>query len=322
MPDHFHIRPYQPSDEHALLTVWNTAMWADPIDALTWRTTFLLDPSFDEDACLLAEIGDDVVGFVFGLTPHHTGPSPNPHGDGWIIGIGVLPDYRRQGIGTALVRALQQQWHTQDVGTIHIGPWVPTYLTPGIDVAAYADAIAFFNALGGREGGRPVSMKANLTNYMVQPDIAPQRDTSASEGIIFRDATGKDILPLLAFMDAHFPHWTDYARESLRMVASGMSTTATVHVVEDSGEIIGYAQSVNERFGPFGVNEAYRGRGIGGVLLSRTLVAMRQRGFHTAWFLWTSDRTARLYNKHGFEEVRRFAMMDLPATIHSQGDTR
>jgi hypothetical protein len=40
------------------------------------------------------------------------------------------------------------------------------------------------------------------------------------------------------------------------------------------------------------------------------LLTMRSRGFHCAWLLWTSDRTAKLYGQHGFEQVRRFVMMD------------
>ena len=54
------------------------------------------------------------------------------------------------------------------------------------------------------------------------------------------------------------------------------------------------------------------GRGIGAVLLTCTLQAMRARGYHCAWFLWTDDRAAKLYRQHGFEEARRFALMRIP----------
>jgi GNAT superfamily N-acetyltransferase len=89
-------------------------------------------------------------------------------------------------------------------------------------------------------------------------------------------------------------------------------------VAEQGGQIIGYAQSRNERFGPFGVNEEFRGQGIGAVLLSNVLLSMRSKGFHCAWFLWTSDRAAKLYREHGFDEVRRFALMS--KTIKATGD--
>ena len=66
-----------------------------------------------------------------------------------------------------------------------------------------------------------------------------------------------------------------------------------------------------ERFGPFGVNEALRGRGIGRVLLAAMLSEMLKKGFHVAWFMSTSDAAARLYALCGFHETRRYATLRL-----------
>ena len=54
---------------------------------------------------------------------------------------------------------------------------------------------------------------------------------------------------------------------------------------------------------------ALRGQGIGRVLLLRCLAEMRAKGFHCAWFLWTGQNAARLYERVGFHTVRRFAVM-------------
>jgi mycothiol synthase len=305
----YKVRPYTAGDEAGLLAAWNRAMWADPLDAFRWRSTYLLDPNFTPDECLVAEETDagEIVGFALGFTDKR-GDSP----DAWIVGFGVVPEHRRTGIGTALLERLKETWRKKDVPTIHVGPYIPSYLTPGVDVSAYADGIAFLKTAGAVEGGRPVSMKANLTNYRVRESVAPLREKLASEGIAFRSATPEDILPLLRFMEEHFAHWVPDARRALQGIVQGDAATTTLHVATDHGEIIGYAQTERERFGPFGVNDAYRGRGIGGVLLSRTLAGMRAQGYHSAWFLWTSDRTAKLYGEHGCEEVRRFQMMDIP----------
>lgn len=309
MDDRYRVRPYAAADEAGLLAAWNSAMWADPLDAFRWRSTYLLDPNFTPDECLVAEdsTSDEIVGFVLGFADG-SGASP----DAWIVGFGVLPEHRRKGIGRALLEQLKATWRAKGVSTIHVGPYIPSYLTPGVDVGAYADGIAFLRAVGAVEGGRPVSMKANLTNYRVRDTVAPLSRTLAAEGIDFRAATADDLLPLLSFMQEHFPHWVPDARRALQGIVRGDAATTTLHLARDNGEIIGYAQTDRERFGPFGVNEAYRGRGIGAVLLSRTLVSMRAQGYHSAWFLWTSDRTAKLYGEHGFEEVRRFQMMDIP----------
>lgn len=316
MESSYRIRPYEASDEAGLLAAWNAAMWADPLNLTRWRSTYLLDPNFSMESCLVADDTErgEIAGFVLGFTKAE---SPK---DAWIVGFGVIPEHRRKGLGTAMLSRLMDCWGRKGVTTIHVGPYIPSYLIPGVDVNVYADALPFLASLGAREGARPVSMKASLTNYRVRNNIAPLTEQLGLEGVVIRAATGEDILPLLAFMREHFPHWVPDARRVLGAIVNGDVANSTLHVATDKGEIIGYAQTTAERFGPFGVNEAYRGRGIGAVLLSRTLVAMRAQGFHSAWFLWTSDRTAKLYGEHGFEEVRRFAMVDIP--LHSGNRVR
>jgi GNAT superfamily N-acetyltransferase len=204
------------------------------------------------------------------------------------------------------------------VGRIHYGPYVPTYLAPGVDEAAYPEAISFLAAMGAEVQSRPLSMKASLTGYRPGPEVVDIARKLEGDGIRVRPVEPADILPLLDFIDAHFPHWRGDAGGVLRDLVDGDARMVTMHLAEEAGTIVGYAQSRAERFGPFGVNEAYRGRGIGAVLLSRTLLAMRTRGYHCAWFMWTSDRAAKLYRQHGFEEVRRFSLMT--STIRPEGD--
>jgi GNAT superfamily N-acetyltransferase len=303
------IRPYTANDEAGLLSAWNEVMWTDPLNEFRWRSTYLLDPNFSPESCLVAV--DPVSGAIIGYVLGFADTRGDSH-DAWIVGFGVRAVHRRKGIGTALLTTLKERFRTNGVTKIHVGPYIPSYLTPGVDIAAYADALPFLASLGAVEGARPVSMKASLTNYVVRPSVGPLTDTLGSAGIEVREATGANILPLLAFMEEHFAHWVPDARRALGAIVRGEADTATLHVATDNGKIIGYAQTQSERFGPFGVNEAYRGRGIGAVLLSRALMAMRSQGYHSAWFLWTSDRTAKLYGEHGFEEVRRFAMVDMP----------
>jgi GNAT superfamily N-acetyltransferase len=301
------IRPYRSGDEASLLACWNAAVWADPIDALTWRGSYLLDPNFAPETCPVAvDAAGEIVGFVLGYADRSPG---GPGGDAWVVAFGVREDRRCEGIGTSLMTAFEGAARAAGARQVLYGPYIPSYLTPGIDVDAYAGAVAFLTAIGAEEGLRPLSMKANLTNYRAEASVAAHETALAGEGIAVRRAEAADILPLLAFLEAHFQHWKPDAIGVMRDLFGGDPRGVTLHVAEDGGEIVGYAQTRAERFGPFGVNEAYRGRGVGGVLLSRALRAMRAQGYHSAWFLWTSDRTAKLYRQHGFEEVRRFVMM-------------
>jgi GNAT superfamily N-acetyltransferase len=53
-----------------------------------------------------------------------------------------------------------------------------------------------------------------------------------------------------------------------------------------------------------------RGKGVGQVLMYKTLKAQKEAGYRAAWFLWSDDKTAaRIYSGAGFKEVRRFALL-------------
>ena len=87
----------------------------------------------------------------------------------------------------------------------------------------------------------------------------------------------------------------------------------------NGSEVVGYCQYWNgegydwyttgAHFGPFGVREDFRGRGIGTVLLYRALLEMRKNGIHNAFVLWTDERASRLYSRFGFKVTRRFRVM-------------
>jgi GNAT superfamily N-acetyltransferase len=225
------------------------------------------------------------------------------------VGLGVVSSWRRHGIGRSLVDHVAAFWAAQGITRIVVGPYVPAYVTPGVDEGAYPDAVTFLEELGFRTDSRPLSMRVLLTGYRPHGDAARLRQDLTAARVHIRPVLPADIVPLLEFLDRHFPHWRADATGVLQVIAGGDPAAVTMHVATERDEIVGFAQSRGERFGPFGVSEACRGRGVGAVLLSTTLTAMRAQGFHCAWFLWTTDRAARLYEKHGFAEVRRFAIM-------------
>lgn len=295
------IRPYRATDEPGLLACWNTTLWADPIDARTWRSRFLLDPRFEPETCLVADVNDDVVGFCFGMQPAGTTEAA-------IVAFGVLPEVRRQGIGTALLQRVLEVWREGGTERVAIGPYVPTYIAPGVDEAAYPEALAFLGKQGFGVASRPISMRTTLMGYRTTETLADTTRALAETGCLVRPADPTDILPLRTFLREHFPEWQAEANDVVADLFVGDSGRCTLQVAERNGAIVGFAQSRAERFGPFGVDESLRGQGIGAILLDHTLLAMRGRGYHVAWFLWTDERAARLYRQFGFQEVRRFSL--------------
>ena len=89
------VRPYEPTDEAALIRVWNLVLHADPIDAIWWRRRVLLDPNFVPDGCLVVEGQGEVRGFLLSLTRQVPlfGEGLQPE-QGWVTAFGIEPDWK------------------------------------------------------------------------------------------------------------------------------------------------------------------------------------------------------------------------------------
>lgn len=304
------IRGYDAADEPGLIAVWNASMDADPISPAVFRQKVLLDPNFDSAGCLIAEVDGRVRGFLLSLTRRvpffNEGLQPE---EAWITAFGVDPGYRRRGIGAQLLESALEQLMHHGRKVVTISPYVPNYFIPGVDVAAYAGAVEFLLHHGFEVTSRPLSMRAELTGFRIPQPITETALKLAGEGLEVRTAEPSDIVGVLDFVSEHFS-W-DWYREAAGIMAelfAGDPRQVNLMVARQAGEVVGYAQHRAERFGPFGVKPSVRSRGIGRVLLAQTLVEMLKRGYHAAWFLWSSDHAARLYAQCGFHEVRRFAV--------------
>ncbi|HKI32673.1 MAG TPA: GNAT family acetyltransferase [Gemmataceae bacterium] len=90
------IRPYQDSDERAVIALWNevlpdSAPHNDPATAIRKKLAVERDLFFVAD-------DDGVVGTVMGGYDGHRG---------WVYAVAVTPLPRRHGVGSALVRRLE-----------------------------------------------------------------------------------------------------------------------------------------------------------------------------------------------------------------------
>jgi GNAT superfamily N-acetyltransferase len=103
--------------------------------------------------------------------------------------------------------------------------------------------------------------------------------------------------------------WVRVERRNLKKISEGGFTENQITVVTHDNKIIGYCQFEGSHFGPFGVSNKYQGRGIGTVLLARTIERMKREGHHDAWVMWTDDVAAKVYGKFGFTETRRFSIL-------------
>lgn len=108
------------------------------------------------------------------------------------------------------------------------------------------------------------------------PDPAALAARLETEGIVCRRAETFERSAALRFVTERWPAWEDEAATCFARVPP------TMIVAVHEGRIIGFAAFNATRpdyFGPTGVDEASRGRGIGTLLLLRALEALAAEGY-------------------------------------------
>ncbi|MCY4071587.1 MAG: GNAT family N-acetyltransferase [Chloroflexi bacterium] len=307
------IRPYQGRDEAELLDVWNRAMPSDRISEALFRTQVLLDPNFHPGNLPVALVDGRVVGFVLCLTrqvPYFL--QGMDEAEAWITAFGVHPDFRRQGIGSALFDAVINKLRAERRKTVDISPYVPNYFVPGIDTRAYPETIRFLqDRLGFETLYHAISMGANLTDFHIPPEIQARIERAeAEDDLIIRPIEPADIPDLMPFLVEHFGwDWFRFAQSYLLEYFGDSPHRICFLIAHEKGEVVGFCQQRNERYGPFGVRPDCRNRGIGRMLLFKCLEMMSAKHVFFAYFLWTDEEAARLYSLAGFKRRREFAVM-------------
>lgn len=305
------IRPYEPSDFSNVLVLLNKCLDADHISDADFQIKVLLDPNFSRYGALVAEVEEKIVGFVLGIVrKDRLEDAPHDFDKSWITLIAVDKDYRHRKIGTMLLDWLEEYLTLHGCESIWVSPYAPNYFTPGIDINAYPDAVHFFCARGYNEAYHPLSMKSDLTKLKKPAWLIEKENALDCADIKIECFRPEMILPVLDFIKNEFPgDWQRCARMAMAKIANCELYPTSFWAALNGEKVVGYCQhDGNGRFGPFGVSAKHRGKGIGLALLFNCLAAMRENGMQEAWFMWTDDKTAKLYSVAGFVETRRFTV--------------
>jgi len=308
------IRPFEGRDTEEFLTLWAAALPLDAIPLNLFERKVLLDVNREPDSLIVAEEGRRLVGLALRLVLRrpieNVGLRPD---DGFITAFGVHPDFRRRGIGSALLEHSLAWFKARNRKTILIAPYTPNYFVPGIDKQAYADGVRLFQKFGFTEYSEAIAMDAPISQFVLTEEVLQKEKQLLTEGIEVRPYRRSDLIAYLEFQGSLMPGpWLEDARRNLIDLTRGLYGEDCIFLAVDKGTIIGFCQYEGDHFGPFGVSDAYQGKGIGSVLLAKTLYQMRIKGYHCAWVLWTSERAAQgVYGRLGFTITRRMAIMKL-----------
>ena len=312
------IRSFQVGDGPAIADGWTAAAPADPISYQRFRDLFLLDRNFDAAGLQVAVIDDQIVGAAYAVRRLIAVDADDLEPTaGWIPFFFVHPEYRRRGIGRSLLSAAMDWLRSQGRSEVFFSSYTPNYFLPGLDSARYPDAARLLADLGFGRQYDAVAMDRGLVGYAIPDEVRKRIDALTAEGYSFGIPTDDELTALITIAGAEFnPDWARAIREG---VVSGLPLERIVVARDPGRAILGWAmhgtyEGVIDRFGPFGVLPASRGTGLGKVLLHLTLERMVAAGAHSAWFLWTGEKSAagQLYLKTGFDITRTFTILRAP----------
>jgi GNAT superfamily N-acetyltransferase len=230
---------------------------------------------------------------------------------GFITAFGVDPESQRRGVGSALLEKAEEFFRARNRQEMAIAPYTPNYFVPGVDKDCYAAGVDFLRRRGFEEISEGLGADAQIGKFELSEEVREKEAQLLREGIEIVPFRREQMNEYLAFMAKHMPGpWLEDARRNLRDFTRGLFPEDGILLALDKGRIIGYCQFEGQHFGPFGVTDDYQGRGVGSVLLAKTLYRMRLHGNHVAFVLWTGERALKgVYGRLGFTLSRRFAIM-------------
>jgi len=306
-----HIRGIVGDDLISVCKVANAVLPADVVTPELFVQKVFLDINFDPSGVLVAEMDGEIVGFIVAyIRSHPMEDMPDDSERCWITLFGVHPDYQNRGIGTKLFNQVESWFRENGKKIIIVGTYAPNWWTPGVDVTAYPNTITWLEKRVYVKVIHLLSMDLDLVRYRRPEWIQDKENILTAGDVSFQDSRPELIPALFDFLKREFPgDWQRYVRETLSKISEHSAVYCQVQVAVENREVIGFTHHNGERFGPFGTSVSQRGRGVGAVLLCRTLEIMRNTGLHNAFFLSTDDKAARLYAEAGFRESRRYALM-------------
>jgi GNAT superfamily N-acetyltransferase len=306
------IRPFEGRDTESLLQCWEKALPLDGVTRDIFERKVLLDENYERESLIVADVNGQIVGFITCFILHKPIEKVGFRDDtGFITVFGVHPEFRNQGVGSRLLEAAEDFFRKRGRSQICIAPYTPNYFVPGVDKDRYAEGVAFLTKRGFVEYSEGIAADALISKFEIPPEVIEKERELAAQGIFVRHYQRDDLVDYIEFQRQCMPGpWVEDARRNLVELTYGRFPEDAIWLAIDRGKIIGFCQNEREHFGPFGVADAYQGRGIGSVLLARTLYQMRLNGYHSAWVLWTGERALKgVYGRLGFTFTRRFAIM-------------
>ncbi len=304
---------YRNGMEKDVVRLWNEVQPNDPISIDVFTRKVLLDVNFDRRGFLAAFSSGRMVGYAQLMVRRYPLLNEEDDNNGWVSALIATSE----DIAEALLSKAEEYFSSLKRSKIWFSNYTPNYFLPGVDADMYPMLHSALLKSSFKETYEVFAMDAQLWPKLEHPgDIDQLESRLASEGVSIHELRNEEVVSLLEFIRGNFP--PDWYLMSVDLLSRGVPYDSFI-VATIGEDVVGYCQFwgnetvswhvQGSHFGPFGVREDLRGKGIGTVLLKQCLTKMRSKGIHSAFFLWTDYKAARLYERFGFRITRRFKVM-------------
>lgn len=292
--------------------VFKDAYYCYPLTEKYLRKRLISSKMYNPDYCLMALDFNLPIAFCLGCSQGT--PLAIDVERACIALVIVSPSYQRKKVGTKIVKELLDRFKRANKKNVSVSlGWFGFW--PGID-EDWTLAIKFFKSLGFKEEGRAASMRASLKDHNVPKKYRDKELELQKQGIIIKPYNHEYLTRLDKFLKDNFSGGWYY--ETMAKVKHGVEefngfSLIDVYAPEEvllvlrRKNVIGFSviHSANTSmgcFGPVGLKKDYRGRGIGTVLLAKSLAILKEKGMSQV-DLWTARygfHPEKYYPKLGF----------------------
>lgn len=276
----------EPGWEKELQAFLNLSLAKDFFTEHMFNRIMKQDPNMDARFVYLAIDGGRLIGALIGV---RRTKAPEELVElqkevGWIKALAVHPEKKGLKIADELLKAYEDALLKEGRKFVRVSDFASWHVTAGLDIS-YEHLLEAYYRNGYAKAGQAVDYEIDLTGFQIPAYVKRYEKKLLENGFKIYRPVPEEEEEVTAWVKKVFsPFWAYEARMAFR------NPEPTIWIAKKDGEIAGfsvYSALEPEWFGPIGVDPEKRGKGLGTVLLYKSLLSMRLLGERLIVIPWT-----------------------------------
>ncbi len=270
-------RKYKDEDFENVLVLLNEELEYDNLERFLLSEKLYEDPGWDPDTTYIAEHDKEIVGFLQGVQR-----KINEKDYGYIKLFAVKNEFRRNGIGSELLRRFEEYLQKENISTLRVFDVPLNYFMPGVD-PRYTPAVCFFEKRGFVKKDEAINMDVDLSYSSW--DVSEKQESLKKDAINIRRFEKNDEEELIGFISKDWKLWEFELKMAMKTEPPAIFIARKDNMIKAFSAWDGNNRGTGW-FGPMGTHPDLRGKGVGGVLLYKCLDDMKRKGYEQCVIPW------------------------------------